>query len=298
MGAEERFQNIFKEKILYANPKSFFINKVKDGQPKDCNILKSVSFAFASLEELPSHFDARGSEYGICFFHDFLQNSGLRPVVYINECDEEQKKALVFNSPHLLEVYSSKYDMRWEREWRISRNLHFNNEDIAFVIVPEDKYGFYLDWFENNEEFQELIVLSAITYKSFIDHLILHPQRSNNNWDQVRIYANDSSRGMKVDSDTFNVLSGEQRGKFAQEKFVELNCFAKNTILTTYERKFVSRYLDFVGKLSDAGLANAYGAYVQIIQSNAEEPEDSERDLVKGLFEDMYRMFAREIFDY
>ena len=141
MDAESRFKNIFKEKKIYANPKGFFVNKLVSVQPKDCNEIKSVRFTLCDYKDLPKHFDARDSEYGICFFHDFLQNRGLRPVEYLNEIDIEKSKKLVFNSPHLLEVCSESYNMKWENEWRIGNDLDFTEDDIAFVIVPFNRHA-------------------------------------------------------------------------------------------------------------------------------------------------------------
>lgn len=86
MSAEERFLNILKEKRICGNPKSFFVNKNSEAlTPTNFHDIKSVSFTLASIDELQEHFKARDSEYAICFFHDFLQDKGLRRVEYLND---------------------------------------------------------------------------------------------------------------------------------------------------------------------------------------------------------------------
>jgi hypothetical protein len=124
MSAEERFKNIFTTGVLYGNPKSYFVDKTRKGHER-LDDIRSVSFAMADYHEVPLHFKARGSEFGICFFHDFLQDKGLRKVEYLNENDEQTKEKIIFNSPHLVEVYSGGYDMRWEKEYRIREICNF-----------------------------------------------------------------------------------------------------------------------------------------------------------------------------
>ncbi len=84
MSAEDRFVNILKNKKIVGNPKSFFVNKGKATiQPSQFDEIRSVSFTFSSINGLPTHFDSRDSQYAICFFHDFLQDKGMRRVQYI-----------------------------------------------------------------------------------------------------------------------------------------------------------------------------------------------------------------------
>src|SRR5690606_42055725 len=66
------------------------------------------------------------------FFHDFLIDRGLKKVIYINDQSPLELRALMFNSPHLIESYGKGYDMRWENEWRIKGSLEFKDNDVAF----------------------------------------------------------------------------------------------------------------------------------------------------------------------
>ncbi len=287
MDAESRFKNIFSEKIIYANPKSFFVNKLT-GLPKDCDEIKSVSFAFCNHTELPRHFLARGSEFGICFFHDFLQNQGLRPVEYLGDNDADRNRKLVFNSPHLIEVYSSGYDMRWEREWRINSDLHFTQDDIAFVIVPQEKFNYYLGWFLDTEDFEDVKIISSNTFKSYVDHLIFYPQQGDNSWNQIEILRDSDGNGFKISPEEFNNLDQSVKDKFLISHLRELNCFAKNTLLANYEYAYTNRFIKFYDKLSNPTQLGSLFQDYQLIKANLEEPEDAQRDLVRGLFGELF----------
>ena len=289
--AESRFKNIFTEKIIYANPKSFFVNKLNI-IPKDCNEIKSVSFTFSDYTDLPKHFTARGSEFGICFFHDFLQNKGLRPVEYLNENEYDRNRKLVFNSPHLIEVCSRGYDMRWENEWRLNSDLSFTQEDIAFVIVPQDKHEYFVEWFMENDDFQEIQILTSNTYKSYVDHLIYYPQQCDNSWNQVEIFREGPyGGGLKVSPECFNGLSVKEKSDFMTENPLELKCFVKNTILLNYELGYTNRFIRFKNKIANIGnLGNLFQDYTNV-ESNFEEPIDAQRDLIIGLFESLYQKY-------
>jgi hypothetical protein len=291
LDAESRFKNIFTEKVLYANPKSYFVNKL-NVIPKYCDEIKSVSFTFSDYKDLPKHFDARNSDFGICFFHDFLQNKGLRPVEYLNENDYERNKKLVFNSPHLIEIYSDKYDMRWENEWRINTDLNFTQEDIAFVIVPQERHEYFVGWFMDSDDFQEIQILTSNTYKSYVDHLIYYPQQKDNNWNQVAIFRDGPyDRGFKVSPEDFNGLSKKAKSDFLTENTKELNCFIKNTILLNYELGYTNRFIKFKNKIANIGnLGRLFQDYTNV-ESNSEEPIDAQRDLIIGLYERLYQKY-------
>jgi len=290
LSAEERFRNIFIERILYANPKSFFVNKVK-GAASSCEQIKSVSFALADYSEIPRHFAARGSEFGICFFHDFLQDNGLRPVEYLHANSDEHKKQLAFNSPHLVEVSNAAYNQSWENEWRVKRDLHFTQDDIAFVIVPASRHAFYVNWFSDQDDFEDIQVISSDVYNSYVDHLIRFPQQIDNSWHQVEIYRNEYGKGFKVNPEDFNGLSPTQKKIFLDENKNELECLAKNTILTNYEHAYTSRFLRFKDQISsEETIAHLFPDY-QLISENSVEPEEAQRDLVRGLIQSLYSKY-------
>ncbi|MGE6218949.1 hypothetical protein ACQKCH_03900 [Nubsella zeaxanthinifaciens] len=290
--AEERFQNIFSEMILYANPKSFFVNKLCV-LPKDCDAIKSVSFTHCNIEDLPKHFEARGSEFGICFFHEFLQNNGVRPVEYLNEKQDDFISRLVFNTPHLIEVFSSKYNMTWENEWRVKNNLRFTQDDIAFVIVPDDKRTFYLDWFEE-QDLDFIKILSADIFKDPLNHLINYPQQDDNNWRQVRILSGPNDNGIKVSPSDFNDMLPHKKKEFGVEYKSQLLRFSKCVIMDTYERAFTSKYLRFVSKIEKSNNVASLLVEYERISENSSEPEDAMRDLIIDLFGELFSFYAPE----
>ena len=290
LGAKDRFKNIFEEKTIYANPKSFFVDKI-NGLPKDCNELKSVSFTLSDFQDIPKHFIARDSEFGICFSHDFLQNNGIRPVEYLNTNDPDRNRKLIFNSPHLIEVFNTAYDMRWENEWRIKSDLKFSQMDVAFVIVPSSEHEHFVEWFMESADFSDTIILSSNTFKSHIDHLIEYPQLKDNNWDQVRIFGDSLSSGLKVNPNDFNNLDYASKQSFALEYKNELNCFAKNTILLSYEFQFLNRYKQFRNKINNINSLGYLFSDYKIINDNINEPQDSQKDLLIHLLGELYLHF-------
>lgn len=293
--AEDRFKNIFSEKILYSNPKSYFVNKLNI-HPKDCDEIKSVSFTLSDYLDIPKHFEARGSEFGICFLHDFLQNKGLRPVQYLNESDNNKIKQLVLNSPHLIEVYSKSYDMRWESEWRINKNLEFTQGDIAFVIVPYDRFEYFINWFSDSNDFDEIKVISSNVFKSYVDFLIQYPQQSDNNWRQVEIFGTPDEKGFKVSPEEFNELPDIEKFHFECENLEELQCLSKNTLLDAYESVYINRYLNFRNLIKDVNeVSNLFQEY-HYINENMGEPEDANRDLIKSLYQKLFSKYPGEDF--
>lgn len=127
MTGEYRFKRILEQRTITGNPKGYFVNKHQCNAPCTFDAIRSVSFAFCDIDEVAEHFTARGSEYAICFHHDFLQSNGMQPVVYLNDNDQEQRQNLVFNAPYLIEAYAARYDMRWENEWRVKHQLTFTD---------------------------------------------------------------------------------------------------------------------------------------------------------------------------
>lgn len=88
MTAEQRMKQILRDGVIVGNPKGYFVNKHHGSlSASQLEVIKSVSFTFCESEELVRHFEARCSDFGICFFHDFLQSAGMSPVVYLNDLD-------------------------------------------------------------------------------------------------------------------------------------------------------------------------------------------------------------------
>jgi len=297
MDPESRFRNIFINKVLFANPKGYFVNKLKS-EPRNCREIKSVSFTLCEHTELYKHFNRRGSDYGICFFHDFLQDRGLRPVTYLNDNDIQTISRFVFNSPHLLEVYRDEYDMRWENEWRIKNDLHFTEDDVAFVVVPNEKVNFYIDWFQGNDEFQTVQVISVNAYRSVLDHLIQYPQQNNNSWRQVEVFSDKTGPGFKLSPEDFNNIDVGKKNAFAQTIDSDLQLFSKGVILSNYEHAYMNRYLRFENQLANPAILDELFPGRQEISGNKYEPEDTLHDLIKRLFGLLYEAFPIYKEDY
>jgi len=292
MNAQDRFENILKKSIMHSNPKSFFVNKNDSGiNSKDINEICSVSFTLANLEELPKHFKARGSEYGICFFHDFLQNKGIRLVTYLNGNSIETNERLIFNAPHLVEGYGKAYDMRWENEWRIKGDLKFSYSDIAFLIVPDDKYNYYLNWIYDknviNDKGYAIPILTSSTYTSSLKHLLFLP-KMDNSWRQVAVCGTTESIGFKIDPYTINDLTKAEFLAFEKKHSKELLCLSKNTLLNCYEERLTTNFFKFIKKIKSKSSSFEFNNY----KHNSGEPYESERDLVHSLFTKLFYLLS------
>lgn len=134
LSPKKRLEKILKEKRIIGNPKGYFVNKTNDYED-----IRSVAFSFAEYERIPDLIKRRDSSYAIVFNHNFLFNKGIKKVEYLNNNPDEKKLAI--RTPHLIETWSPKYDMRWENEHRIFRDLDFTINDIAFIISPRKIKG-------------------------------------------------------------------------------------------------------------------------------------------------------------
>ena len=272
LSAKERFTNIIEQRVINANPKGFYANKVKDIN-KHPDEIKSVSLAYCNQNEVPSHFEARSSEYGLVFFHDFLLANGMIPVRYINEEDEESIRRLVFNDAYALEAYGKKYDMRWENEWRINHDVIFNEDDVAFIIVPDNEY----------HEFIELIVNKGFNYYVLPSSVFTDPLKfflmahtlEHHSWSQIRLYGE-----WKVDFDMFPDLNEDEEAEFREECGEHLMCLIKAEVQDAYERRYVSRFMNFASHLDEAFLDKTSFKELQLVSDNAQEPYQTHRDLM------------------
>lgn len=272
LSAKERFTNLIEHRVINANPKGFYANKVKDVKQHPDEI-KSVSLAYCNQNEVSKHFDARSSEYGLVFFHDFLQGNGMIPVRYINEEDEESIRRLVFNDAFALEAYGKKYDMRWENEWRINRDVMFEENDIAFIIVPDDEY----------HEFIELIVAKGFKYYVLPSSVFTNPLKffliahslEHHSWSQIRIYGE-----WKVDFDMFPELNEEEEAEFMEECGDHIRCLVKAEVQDAYERRYVSKFMNFASYLDKGFLDKTSFKELELVSANADEPYQTHRDLM------------------
>jgi hypothetical protein len=295
MPAEERFKKILYERVLYGNPKSFFVNKTsKAVLPNQIDDIKSVSFTLSSMAEVPLHFEARDSRYGICFFHDFLLDNGIRQVVYLNDESEKDLAKIVFNSPHLIEVYHKTYDMRWENEWRIRGNLPFEVDDVAFLIVPDSEYDRLNGEFFNDkglEEYGPLVPSSVFT--SPLDHFFTISRDDIGGLGfgpQIPLFQDPEGGELLLDLDEFpEALPGELR-EFRLKAAKYLPALARATIHECYEHRFARKFIRFVEKLDKEYWGMSCLPDVERLRKNENEPWHSRRDLAIACYEILFEI--------
>lgn len=279
------------------NPKSFFVNKGKPSvSPSQISDIRSVSFTLCSYQHLPTHFDARSSQYGICFFHDFLQDKGIRKVQYLNDKSQEDIERIVFSSPYLIEMYNSKYDMRWESEWRLKGDVVFDPYDIAFLIVPDAEYKRLVDLFNNDVVLSEYTyLLPASIYSSPVDHLFEIQNSDILAFDQLPLFRGEYGDGLLLDTDEFPELLPEERVTFWEEAGVYLSALAKATIHQCYEHRFSSRFLRFIEQLDHASWGMTCLPDVNRIRRNLDEPWHSWNHLTVHCYEVLFKIQQKRI---
>lgn len=282
MQAKDRLYNILKTKKIIGNPKSYFVDKsAGGGQPLSIEEIKSVSFALANLNEVPRHFAARKSEYTLVFFHDFLQRKGLQEVIYLNNIqDPADKKRIIFNSPHLLEIFVKYYDNRWEREWRISKELVFEDTDVAFIVVPDDDFDEFEHWTVHND-FETRVVPSSL-YTNSMNFLKAIDQVQPGWNGQVDLGGGEGK--FKVDFDEFPPYTDADREELAEKCSQDLDALCKSFLMEIYEHAYIERFLRFASKLDKGDLAKLGFDNLENFRANQAEPWHSTVDLVKGLY--------------
>ncbi|CAG2308299.1 MULTISPECIES: hypothetical protein [Burkholderia] len=289
MNAEERFKNILTERCITGNPKSYFVNKHANSlTASQIDDIKSVSFALAPHSKVGDHFAARGSEYGIVFYHDFLEENGLRPVVYLNDHSDEEIGQIVYSSPYLVETYSKKYDMRWENEWRIKGKLKFTPDDVAFLIVPDAAYMAIYEWIERNVQEEDSFgcdytLIPSSIFSDPLSYIYMAPVLQHQSWHQIRLYG-----GMLMDFDDFEPPTKEDRDYMNSDGGELLECLAKASLMEVYEQKYVQRFFKFVGSLDDKTKNTSMFHNIDKMKENAKEPWGSVRDLTILAYERLF----------
>lgn len=287
LSAKERFKSLIKQRVINANPKGFYANKVKD-QNKHPDEIKSVSLAYCNQTEVSNHFCARSSEYGLVFFHDFLQENGMIPVRYINEEDEESIRRLVFNDVFALEAYGKKYDMRWEHEWRINHDVSFSEEDVAFIIVPDDEYHEFIALLINNGF--EYCVLPSSAFTNPLKFFLMAHTLEHHAWNQIRLHGE-----WKVDFDMFPNLTQEEEALFMRRCSDHLKCLTKAEVQEVYERRYVSKFMNFASHLDEEFLGKTSFNKLQLVSANADEPYQTHRDLMMHCYTERFEIQRKRI---
>ncbi|MGF1713294.1 hypothetical protein L4D08_00075 [Photobacterium chitinilyticum] len=272
LSAKERFISLLYNRELTASPKGFYANKCeKDSEYPD--EIKSVSFAHCKLNEVKRHFEARNSMYSVVFYHDYLQSLGMVPVRYINGEDPESIRRLVFNEPFSLEAYGRRYDMRWEKEWRINKDVEFETSDVAFIVVPDNEYGEFIDL--TITESLDYVVLPASVFIDPFEFFLVADSLEHHFWSQMCIFG-----GWKVDLEMFPSFSEAEKEAFLKECGEHLECLVKVEVQELYESRYVSRFMNFASSLKKVFLAETSFNELSLVQVNANEPSETHRDLM------------------
>lgn len=285
MPAADRMMEILRRQEIMGNPKGYFVNKHQASlTASQLSEIKSVSFAFCDSNEVPMHLHARSSEYGICFFHDFLESSGIRPVIYLNDQKNMlQQRQLIFNAPYLLEMHSPGYDMRWENEWRIKGKLSFTADDVAFLLVPDSAYDWFVEWLSSED--MDYLVMPASVFTDPLNYLRLLPKLQHLAWGQIRIFD-----GLLLDFEEFKPYTSSDRIQLQEKAGIELACLVKAEIQQVYEQRFVSRHQTFLKQLGDNIKSSDLMRQFTNVSDNAKEPWLSSIDLAKAAYEELFKI--------
>lgn len=285
LSADERMKQILRERHIIGNPKGYFVNKHHPNlTATDVEEIKSVSFTLCDSEELPRHFDARGSDYGICFFHDFLESAGMRPVVYLNDLGTPlEQRQLVFNAPHLLEVQSSRYDMRWENEWRIKGRMSFTSGDVAFLFVPDAVYDAWIHWLI--DENLDYVALPSSMVRDPLTYLRLLPKMEHCSWHQIELFG-----GLLMNFEEFLPYTSRDREQMEDKAGVTVSCLVKAEMQQLYEERFVKRHRSFIRQLRSDVMSSALMDKLARVEANANQPWLCSIDLAKTAYEALFEI--------
>ena len=114
-----------------------------------------------SFSEIPLHLLQRIAQekgnYGIGFLKQFLLERGGSPIWFVEQ-DSDTDNALqmmvdsandspdpgshpVWTITPFIDRRMSNYRFEWEREWRHIGDMHFTEQDVTFLIIPEHQHG-------------------------------------------------------------------------------------------------------------------------------------------------------------
>ncbi|NBF15549.1 hypothetical protein GV729_09745 [Pseudomonas sp. Fl4BN2] len=288
LSAKERFLRLLNNRELTANPKGFYASKLKKGEEPPQEI-KSVSFAHCTQEEVAQHFEARNSEYGVIFYHDFLQSLGMIPVRYVNEEDEESIRRLVFNEPFALEAYGRNYDMRWEKEWRVNKNVTFESHHVAFIVVPDNEYHEFVHLTIHAD--LDYLVLPASVFTNPFKFFLIADSMEHHSWQQIRIYDD-----WKVGFDMFPEFTGAEKEEFLNRCEVHIECLAKAEIQNIYENRYISKFMNFASRLDVGFLNKTSFKEIALVNKNAGEPYQAHRDLMMHCYTERFEVQRGRIY--
>jgi hypothetical protein len=141
--------------VLLPGPRSFgaarWLDKINDSQ-------RCVCFSEIPLHLLQRLVERRSS-YGIGFTQEFIVRSGAARLWYVDNAGPVGKGLRAFLRAKRREgdlddpiwtftpfidfpgdYGEAWYHFEWEREWRVPAEISFSGEDVAFLLVPEEKH--------------------------------------------------------------------------------------------------------------------------------------------------------------
>jgi hypothetical protein len=121
-------------------------------------------------------------------------------------------------------------------------------------------------------------VITSSAYISNLDYLLQLPLLDNG-WGQIRIYDSD---GPKIDPFKRKDFNAKQFKVFSKKYQIELECLAKNSLLSLYEKRYIKRFLSFLNQI-DIEKSKLNFINSNNYQINEDEPYQSERDLMMEL---------------
>ena len=128
------------------------------------------------LSETPLHLIERISKtrgpYGIGFTKNFVASQGGNPIWYVlkqnslgKDLDDLLKisrqkggeiEDIFWRIAPFFDIVTKaedrpKYKFEWEREWRVCGGLSFETQEVAFLVIPENRHQDARDFFKNAE---------------------------------------------------------------------------------------------------------------------------------------------------
>jgi len=133
----------------------------------DAESQRAVCLSETPLGYLQRIVERRGTSFGVGFHKRFVLKKGGAPLWYLELGSPQQKAVLelmrrasapfdsgdpIWRLTAFIDFPSGRpftYDFRWEREWRVRSDLHFEEDDVAFLFIPEDRHTAAWSFFDD-----------------------------------------------------------------------------------------------------------------------------------------------------
>lgn len=130
----------------------------------DIDTQKAVCFSEVPLHLIERIAHERG-RYGIGFTKQYLLERGGGPIWYVERgqlthqavrelirqalIKADQVKNPIWTLTPFIDAHGGTYQYEWEREWRHVGNLNFSEQDVFFLVIPEELHGTAKGFFQN-----------------------------------------------------------------------------------------------------------------------------------------------------